>query len=85
MYYISDMDLRSRNHYCREKAINIIYSESGFVALVIQEAKHMRRITCHQWRVGSTAFFTLSRKRHDFRKNVIEHKKRVLIFSITVF
>jgi len=57
MYYKSEFDLRSRNQYCREEAINITYSWCVFVALVIQNAKRMRRITCHQWRVGSTEFF----------------------------
>jgi len=28
-------------------------------------------------------FSTLSRERHDFRENVIEHKMRILIFSTT--
>ena len=30
-------------------------------------------------------FSTLSHKRHDFRKNVTEHKMCVLIFSTTFF
>jgi hypothetical protein len=30
---------------------------------------------------GCTDFSTLSHKRHDFRKSVIEHKTCVLIFS----
>ena len=59
VYYKSDMDLRSRNHYCREKAINITYSWFVFVTLVIQDAKRMRHVTYHQWRVGSTAFFRI--------------------------
>jgi hypothetical protein len=33
---------------------------------------------------GATVSFTLSHKRHDFRKNVIEHKMRVLIFSTSL-
>ena len=32
---------------------------------------------------GLTIFSTLSRKRHDFGKKVIEHKMCVLIFSTT--
>jgi len=32
----------TRNHFCRGKAISIIYSESIFVALVFQRAEGMR-------------------------------------------
>jgi hypothetical protein len=35
---------RSRNHYCCGKAVSITHSEGVFVALVIQHAKHIRRI-----------------------------------------
>jgi hypothetical protein len=37
-------EVRSRNHCCREKAINITYSECVSVALVIQHAMRMRPI-----------------------------------------
>ena len=33
---------------------------------------------------GCTIFSTLSHKRHDFRKNVIERKMCILIFSTTL-
>jgi len=57
MYYKSDMLVLSPNNNCPEKAISIIYSECEFVALVIQDAKRMRRITRYWWRVRSDAFF----------------------------
>jgi hypothetical protein len=58
MYYKRDTDVRSRNHCCREKAISITYSEYVFVALVIQNAKGMRSITCHLWRVRVYRIFS---------------------------
>ena len=57
MYYKSHMDVRSRNHFCRGKTINIAYSECVSVVIVIQDAKRMHRITHHWWCKGSTAFF----------------------------
>ena len=55
--------------------MNIAFSECICVALVVQHAKRM-------WPLH---FSTLSHKRHNFRKNVIEHKICVLIFAITLF
>jgi hypothetical protein len=54
------------------------------LALVIQYAKRMRRII-----LSSVAclvlqcFSTLSHKRHDFRKQIMEQEMCVLIFSTT--
>ena len=42
---------RSRNHSCRGKATSITYPECVSVALIIQHAKRMRRITRHLWPV----------------------------------
>ena len=38
------IEARSRNHSCRGKAVSIIRSRCVFVALIIQNAKRMRRI-----------------------------------------
>ena len=42
--YKSNTEARSRNYCCRGKAISITHSECVSVALVIQDAKRMRRI-----------------------------------------
>jgi hypothetical protein len=40
---------------------------------------------CHLWPVWPSCFSTLSHKRHDFRRNIIEHKMWVLILSTNFF
>jgi len=67
-----------------KKGNNITYSESMFVALVIQHVMRMRPVlvsclaspTLHH-------FSTLSLKRHDFQNKIFEHAKCVLILSTT--
>jgi hypothetical protein len=77
-----NLDGRSFNHCCGEKAIIITYSEFVFAALGFQHVVLMRHIfMCGL--SGSTVFFffTLSHKRHDFqKKKVIEHKMCFDIF-----
>jgi hypothetical protein len=77
-----NIEARSRNHSFREKVIDITYSECVSVALVIQHATRMRRIILSSVAFPAPSyFFTLSHKRHDFRKTIIEHKMCVLSFS----
>jgi hypothetical protein len=54
------------------------------VAIVIQHAKRMRLIILSpEASLAPPDFSTLSRKRYDIRKKVIEHKIRVVILSVT--
>jgi hypothetical protein len=51
------------------------------VDLLIQHTIHMRRVvTSFMAPLPPTYFLTLSRKWHDFKKKVTEHKMCVLIF-----
>ena len=60
-------EARSRNHFCREKAITIIYSESMSVYLLIQHAKRMSRITLLSVASVTLPYFsTLTHQRYDF-------------------
>ena len=66
----------------KKKAISITYSECVFVAIGIQHAMRTRLILiCPPLQY----FPTLSPKGHDFRKNLIEHKLFVTIFSPKFF
>jgi inorganic pyrophosphatase/exopolyphosphatase len=80
--YKRNIEARSRSDCCRGKAMNITYSESVFVASVIQHSKRMRHVmwlsvTC----LAVPCFSTVSHKWHDFRKIFMEHEMCLLIFS----
>ena len=75
----------SRNSFCYGKTISITYSESVFVALGIQHAMRMRCVKLSTVTCPVLSYFTaLSQKGNDFRKNVIEYKMCVLVFSATL-
>ena len=61
-----------------EKQISITYTECVFVALSIYHAILMSHVICGL--PGSTIFFHISHKRHDFRKQLLDIKC-VLIFA----
>jgi hypothetical protein len=83
MYILRNTEARSRNHYCRGKAISITYSECVFVALVIQHATRMSRIILSSGACLTVPYFSrLSHRRHNFRKNLL-NIKYVFIFSTT--
>jgi hypothetical protein len=85
MYYNVNIEAQSCNHCCRGKTINIKYYECVFAALVIhmEIASFLRRIMSPVACPALPYFSTLSHKRHDFQKKIIEHKMRFSIFSTT--
>jgi hypothetical protein len=58
MYMCCSMEERSRNHFCRGKAIIIAYSECVPVALIIQHAKGLRHILVSSVACLSVPYFS---------------------------
>ena len=82
MFAYCNIKARSRNHYCRRKAVSITYPDRVFAPLVIQHAQRMSRITLSYMACPVLPCFSkLSLKWHDFRKKITEHKMCVSIFS----
>jgi hypothetical protein len=63
------------------KTISITYSDCLFVALGMQHAMRMRHTVICGFS-GSTIFFQIFHKRHDFRKNRIVIEQKVCVFSL---
>jgi hypothetical protein len=75
MYVECNIEARSRDHYCRGKAITITHSECVFVVLAIRHGKRMRHITLSSVACPTLPYFaTLFHKRHDFWRNVLNIK-----------
>ena len=72
-----NMEACSCNHFCREKAVCITYSDCVFVAL----GKMRMRIIITCGLSGYAIFFHITSKQHDFREKIIEHKICVFTFS----
>ena len=82
---------RLRNHGCSGKAISIVYSESVFVTLVIQDAKHMTVLHCLLWLVrlyhifphylinGTTFRKTLLNIKHVFSPSLRHLSEELLV------
>jgi hypothetical protein len=70
MYMWRNNEARSRNYYCSGKAISNTYSQYVYVAVVIQNAKRMRRALLSSVSCLTLLYFAaLSYKEYDFRKN----------------
>ena len=81
--YKRNIEARSHNHCCRGKTISIAYSQCVCSLSYPACKAHTPCYIVICGLSGSTAFSTLSHKRHDFRKYIIDHKIGILIFSTT--
>jgi len=71
MYVYRKNERRPHNHYCRGKAISIVYCECMFLALGILHEMRMHRFILTSVACRSPPYFsTLSHKRQIFRKKL---------------
>jgi hypothetical protein len=86
MHYKRKSEARSRNHFCRGKAINISHSEFVSVTFSHPACKvHAPCVTVPSVTCLALPYFSaLSKKRHDFGEKVIEYKICIWIFSTTL-
>jgi len=75
MCYKGNIKARSLNYCWRGKAIGVIYSECVSVALIFHYAKLTRHIILSSVTCPALPhFFTLSHKRRDIRKKLLNIK-----------
>ena len=72
MYVSRNIEARSRNYCCHEKATSVANSECVSVALAIQHGKRMRRIILSSMAFLAVPYFSTFHKRHEFREEVTE-------------
>jgi hypothetical protein len=70
MNALRNCEARSFNHFCSGSAMSITYSQIVFVALGIQYAMQIHYVVICGL-PGSTNFFTLFHKGHDFLKRFL--------------
>jgi hypothetical protein len=76
-----DIEARSRNHYSRGKAIRICVRAS--VPRRVGESMCVRHtLLSFVASLAAPYYCTLSHKRNDFRKKLMEHKMRFLTLSL---
>ena len=78
-----NIEARSCNYYCQGKAICITYSEC--VCSLSYPACNAHAPYCHLWPVRTYNIFPhyLTNGKIFEKRNVIEHKCYILIFSVT--
>jgi hypothetical protein len=88
LYIFRNIEVRPYKHYCSGKAMSfsqpVCVCVCVFVALVIQHAMRMRRMSSVAVAWHAVHYFsTFSHKQRGFRKKVTAHKMCVLIFCTT--